>query len=67
VHINDLPLLGDIYIVLGILSSCVIHEPFNLTRTILPSSSFLSLLTSFNKRIMHVCGDIMGLRSWEYF
>ncbi len=28
---------------------------------------FLSLLTSFDKRIMHVYGDIMGLGSWESF
>ncbi len=41
-HIDDLPLLGDAHVALGILSSCVVHRPFYLTWTIPPPSSFLS-------------------------
>jgi hypothetical protein len=29
--------------------------------------SFIYFLVGFNKRIMWICGDIMGLRSWESF
>jgi hypothetical protein len=29
--------------------------------------SFLSFLVGFNKKIMQVCGDIVGLRAWESF
>jgi hypothetical protein len=32
VHINDLPFLGDTQTALGILSSCVVRRPFNLTQ-----------------------------------
>jgi hypothetical protein len=51
-HINDL-LLGDTQVALGILSSCVIRQPFYLTQiqTILPFS-FLFFLVGFNKRVM---------------
>jgi hypothetical protein len=66
-HIDDLPLLGDTHVVLGILFSCVACRPSYLTRTILLSSPFLFLLASFDKKIMHVCGDIMGLGLWESF
>jgi hypothetical protein len=38
---------------------------FYLTQTVFPSS-FLSLLASFNMKIMQVCGDIMGFKWWEF-
>jgi hypothetical protein len=60
-HINDLRILRDAQVGLGILSSCVIHRPFNFTRTIL-NFSFLFILVGFNKRVMEICGDIMGPR-----
>jgi hypothetical protein len=66
-HINNLPFLGNAQNVLGILSSCIVHQPFYFTQTMPLSSSFLFLLASFNKRGMLVCGDIMGLGSWEFF
>jgi hypothetical protein len=40
-HIDDLPLLGDAQVVLGISSSCVVCRPSYFTRTILISSSFV--------------------------
>jgi hypothetical protein len=52
---------------LEILFSCVTCQLYYLTQTILPSSSFLSLLAGFNKRVMQICGDITGPRSWESF
>jgi hypothetical protein len=52
VYINDLLLLGDAQVVLGILSSCVIRQPFYLTQTVLLCFSFLSFLASFDKRVM---------------
>jgi len=64
-HIDDLPLFENTQVALGILSLCVIHEPSYFTQTILPFS-FPSFLVSFNKRIMQICGDIMGLRSSEF-
>jgi hypothetical protein len=64
-HINDFHLLRDTHVALGIMSSCVTHQPSYFTRTMLPSFSFLSFLANFNNKIMYVCGDIMGLRSWE--
>jgi hypothetical protein len=67
VHINDLPLLGNAQITLGILSSCVACQPSYLTQTIPPFFSFLYFLASFNKGIMEVCKDIMGPRLWESF
>jgi hypothetical protein len=30
-HINDFLFLGNAQVALGILSSCVIHQPFNFT------------------------------------
>jgi hypothetical protein len=36
-------------VVLGILSSCIVHQHFYFTWTILPSSSFLYLLANFGK------------------
>jgi hypothetical protein len=51
-HIDDLPLMGDTHVTVGILSSCVACRPFNLTWTILSYFSFMSLLTNFDKRIM---------------
>jgi hypothetical protein len=50
-HIDDLPLLGNVEVPFGILFLCVVHRPFYLTWTISPSS-FLSLLASFNKKII---------------
>jgi hypothetical protein len=40
VHIDDLPFLGNIQNVLGVLSSCVVHGPSYLTKTIPLYSSF---------------------------
>jgi len=67
VHIDDLILLEDVQIALGIFSSYVTRWPSYLKWIILPSSSFLFLLASFDKRVMQVCGDIMGPKSWEFF
>jgi hypothetical protein len=66
VDINDLPLLGDAQVVLGILFSCVTCRPSYFTWIILPYSSFLSLLVGFKRKVMHVCGDIMGPRLWKF-
>ncbi len=66
-HINDLLFLGDAHVALGILFSCVIHKPPYLTWIIFLSFSFLFFLVGFNRKVMHVCGDIMGPRSWEPF
>jgi hypothetical protein len=63
-HIDDCLLLGKTQVALGILFSCVNHQPSYFTQTILPFS-FLSFLVNFNMRVMQVCGDIMGLESWE--
>ncbi len=65
-HIDDLSFLGNAQITLGILLSCVICQPFYLTR-IIPPSFFLFLFASFDRIIMQACGDIMGLGSWESF
>jgi hypothetical protein len=65
-HINDLPLLGNAQVVLGILSSCVTRQPSYLTRTVSPSS-FMFLLASFDTKNMQIYGDIMGPKSWESF
>jgi len=66
VHIDDFPLLGNAQVVLGILSSCITRQPFYLTWTI-PPYFVLSFLTSFNKKVMQLCGDTMGPGSWEFF
>jgi hypothetical protein len=66
VHIDDFPLLGDAQVALGILSSCITRQPFYFTWTI-PFSFVLSFLTGFNKKVMQLCGDIMGPGSWEFF
>jgi len=50
-HIHDLPLLGDAHAVLGILSLCVAHRPSYVTQ-IVPLSSFMFFLASFDKKIM---------------
>ncbi len=52
VHINDLPLLGNTQIALGILSSCVVRRPSYLTWTVVFFSSFLLLLVRFDKKII---------------
>jgi len=44
----------------------VVHQPSYLTWTE-PPSSFLSFLVKFDRRIIQICGDIMGPRSWESF
>jgi hypothetical protein len=64
VHIDDLLLLRDAWVALRILSSCVAHQPFYFIQTIF-LCSFLSFLAGFDKKILHVCGDIMGCGSWE--
>ncbi len=66
-HIDDFPFLGDTQVVLGILSSWVTCQPFYFIWIIPPFSSFLFLLVGFDLRVIQVCGDIMGLRSWEFF
>jgi len=66
-HIDDLPFLANAHVVLEILSSCVTCQLYYLTQTILLSFSFLFLLAGFNRRIMQICGDITGPRSWESF
>jgi hypothetical protein len=66
-HIDDLLLLGDAQVALGILASCVTYLPSYLTQIVPPSFSFMSLLAGFNMRVMQICGDIMGPCSWESF
>ncbi len=66
VHIDDFPLLQNTQVTLGILSSCVIHQPSYFIWTIHFSFSFLSILASFDERVMQVCGDIMHPGSWEF-
>jgi hypothetical protein len=67
VHIDDIFLLRNAQVDLGILSSCVACRLSYFTWTIPPSSSFLSLLAGFKKRVMQVFEDIIGLRLLEYF
>jgi hypothetical protein len=62
---DDFPFLGYAHVGLGILFSCIVHQPSYFTQTILLFSSFLYFLVGFDRKIMEVCGDIMGLRSWE--
>jgi len=52
VHINDLLILGNAQIALGILFSFVTRQPSYLTQTIFPSSFFLFFLVGFNKKVM---------------
>jgi hypothetical protein len=52
---------------LGILSSYVTCRPSYITWIVLPFFSFLCFLVGFDKRVMQVCEDIMGPRSWESF
>jgi hypothetical protein len=66
-HIDDFFPLGYAQVSLGILCSCVTYSPSYLTHTLFHFFSIMSLLVGFDKRIMHVCGDIMGPRSWESF
>ncbi len=51
VHINDLPFLGNTQVVLGILSSRVVHQPSYFIRTIY-IFFFLYFLVGFDKRVM---------------
>jgi hypothetical protein len=53
-HIDDILFLGDAQPALGILSSYVIRQPSYFTWIIPLSSSFLSFLASFNKKVMQV-------------
>jgi hypothetical protein len=62
---DDFPFLGDAHVGLGILFSCIVHQPSYFTQIIPFSSFFLYFLVGFDRKIMQVCGDIMGLRSWE--
>jgi len=67
-HINDLPILGNAQVALGILFLCVTCQPFYLTWTIyiyIYIYILKFLLTSFDRKVMQVCGDIMGSGSWE--
>jgi hypothetical protein len=62
-HIDDLPLLGDAhvcfeYFVLMCSSSTFVFHLDNIFVFFL-----LSFLVSFNRKIMQVCGDIVGLGS----
>ncbi len=57
-HIDDLPLFKNTQVALGILSSCVIHQPSYLTETILPFSSFPSLLVGFNIELCKYVGTL---------
>ncbi len=65
-HIDDLPFFGNTKVTLHILFSCVTYQPPYFTQTIFLSFSFPFLLASFNKKVMQICGDIMGLGSWEF-
>jgi hypothetical protein len=65
-HIDDLPFFGNTQVALGILFSCVIHQPSYFIYTIPPFSSFPSLLVNFDRKVMQICGDIMGPGSWEF-
>jgi hypothetical protein len=64
-YINDLLLLGRHPCCFGhfilMCNSSTFLSHINNT------SFFLFLLVGFNKKVMQVCGDIMGLRSWESF
>ncbi len=66
-HTDNLLLLGDAHVVLGILFSCVTCQPSYFTWTIFLLFSFLFFLASFDEKIMQICGDIMGPRAWEFF
>jgi len=64
-HINGFFLLEDTHVVLGILFSCVITSTFLSHSDNTFFSSFLSILVSFDNKVMQICGDFMGPRSWE--
>jgi hypothetical protein len=53
-HIDDISLLGDTQVALGILFSYVVCQPSYLTQIIALSSSFLSFLAGFNKKVMQM-------------
>jgi hypothetical protein len=53
-HIDDISLLGDTQVALGILFSYVVCRPSYLTQIIPLSSSILSFLAGFNKKVMQV-------------
>jgi hypothetical protein len=67
VHVNDLPLLRDTHVALGIFFSCVTHRPSYFTWTILFFFSLLSLLAGLDEIFLQICVDIMGLGSWKSF
>jgi hypothetical protein len=46
------------------LSSCVACQPSYFAQTIYFFLSFLYFFVGFDRRIMHVCGYIIGLGSW---
>ncbi len=65
-HVNDLPLLGKAKVAFAICPHVqLVHLLISHGQYLF--SSILSLLASFDKRIMQIHGDIMGRRSWEYF
>jgi hypothetical protein len=66
VHIDDLPFLGDTQISLGILFSCVVCQFSYLTRTILPSFSFLFLLVGYACMWRHYGFSILGIFSGPF-
>jgi hypothetical protein len=51
-HIDHLLLLGDAQVALGILSSCIVHQPSYFIWTIFFSFFFLFLLVGFDIRVM---------------
>jgi len=70
VHINDLHLLRDTHVALGIMSSCVTHRPFYFTRIILPSFSFV-FFGKFQQQIYvcmwgHYGSKVMGVHSGPF-
>jgi hypothetical protein len=51
-QIDDLLLMGDTQVDLGIFSSCVTRRRSYLTHIVFSFFSFLSLLAGFNKKVM---------------
>ncbi len=59
--------MGDVKVALGILCSCAAYQFSYFTQIVSLSLFFLFLLVGFDKRIMQVCENIMGLRLCEFF
>jgi hypothetical protein len=62
-YIDDLLILGDAQVALGILPSCVARQLSYLIWIIFHFSSFLFILANFDMRVMQDCGDTMSLGS----